>query len=277
MGDNMDKMLSSKQENELKLALHPDKIIITSDVERELMLKEIGQLPVMEPGAEVAIDSIYCVQDEEALETGIYIRNSLDWPIILGEIKFKIVNNGQVIVEQLINLKESGEIPAKSVRPWRIFLRHENGQKTEALTDWELLSDIKENLKAFYPVIEDRDPQPLSPEQMTNLFDFLKKDSPLQQNELRIIPYNIEQGRGRSLLVTLLIRNGANKPVVWNDLTLLVFDKNKKLVAKGFFDMGNNVIEVGTFFLRTFTFPKGVLIDGEFDLSEWSIQIDNSI
>ncbi|GAB6179337.1 hypothetical protein JCM14036_06560 [Desulfotomaculum defluvii] len=268
-------MNQKQPQNQLFLSLHPDKIIKTSEAEKKLMLDEVSQLPSEKNGEKVFFDGIYCVKYEEFLQVGFYIRNYLDRPILIGNVTIKIVNDrGNVLASQEFRLVEIGQIPNRSVRPWDVQFRNENVFEEDIMKqNWKLVVEDNMGGKVYFPVISDTKPEPLNNEEIQKLKDFLKTDIPLEEDELRVIPYEIKAKDNGDLLVTLLIRSNTKKSLLWNAFGITVFNAKGQAIAKGYFDIGHNIIEAGFFFLRTFTFPADTVIINNADLSDWTIQL----
>ncbi|MEG6522869.1 SLAP domain-containing protein [Desulfotomaculum sp. 1211_IL3151] len=262
------------QKNGLSLSLHPDKIIKTSDLEKKLLLEEISQLPAVESGTSVALDGIFTVKYEDFLQVGFYIRNYLDRAIIFGNLTLKVMNNSEeVLASQVFRLVEMGQIPPRSVRPWQVHFNNENIFAEDIHQHkWKLA--IEEDINQVYlPKIEDTLPKPLSSEELEKLKDFIRRDAPLAAGELRVIPYDIKQQIEGTLQVSLLIRSNVEKSLLWQEFGITVIDASGQAMAHGFFDIGRNIIEAGTFFFRTFTFPPDTVLINNADISNWTIRL----
>ena len=74
-----------------------------------------------------------------------------------------------------------------------------------------------------------------------------------------------------SLHTTLLIRNGSEKNVKFEQLPLIVEDASGDSVAKGAFQFEELEVKANTSKPWTFIFPKELVLKEDMDLSKWKV------
>lgn len=256
----------------LRLSLHKDEVFKKSEIEKNMMLQELSELPEISDG-QVSIDTIYTVNWEDKLEIGFYLRNATDMPIIFNQTPLKLLNaHGEKLVEQIIDLSEMEEIPAYSARPWRVYFN-----KGDTLNLNGIINDLKldfgnfGNQTHYLKVVEDKNPEPLTPEQLERLGKVLKELPPVNKDQISLSLFEMEQIENGTIKVTLIIRHGFAKPAILPKFKIGLINSNSVLVAKAAFEIEPYILEPEMFFLRTFTFPEYTVYEKNIDLDDLRI------
>ena len=242
---------------DLKLSLHPDEIYKKSDLELEYMSKELSQLAPISEG-QVVIGAIYSVVWEDNIEIGYYLRNATQDTIFFSNTPLKVLSaNGEVLNRQVIDLTEMGNIPPHSARPWRVFIdKSRHDAKEEQLESCTIEFDVAQWDTPYTKVItEDKQPTPLTQEQLTNLGKFLRSLPPVQQGYTTVDTFAIEKNDAGELLVSIVVRHGMTNPMLLSRFQLAVLDQKNRCVARAVFNIEEHPLEAGSFFMRTFAFP----------------------
>ncbi|SHK51695.1 SLAP domain-containing protein [Desulforamulus aeronauticus] len=256
----------------LRLSLHRDEVFKKSEIEKNMMLQEISELPEISDG-QVCIDAIYSVNWEDKIEIGFYLRNATATTIVINQTPLKLFNpQGEQLTEQVIDLSQMDEIPPYSVRPWKIYFNKEdNLNLTGIISDLKLTFGDLGNQTPYVKVVEDKNPEPLTPEQLNHLGQVLKTLPPVEKDQVSLSLFEMEQIENGSIKVTLIIRQGFAKPASLPRFKIGLLNSNNILVAKAAFEIEPFVLEPEMFFLRTFTFPEYTIFEKDIDLDDLSI------
>lgn len=255
---------------ELKLSIHQEEIYKRSEMEKKLLEDEINGLPEIKEG-QVLIDAVYTVNWEEHLEVGVYFRNATAYKIAFSHTLLTLINpKGEVYKTQVFDLKDLGDMPPYSVRPWRV-----NFSKDEPLDDvppngWKICF-TKGSIQPYAKVIEDQKPEPLTQEQILKLNSFVKSLPPVNEKEVNVDTFSVEKKETGELLLNIVIRHGYPKPLMLNRFPLCLFDAKKDCIAKAVFEIEPFALEPKMFFMRTFTFEQDTIINKNMDLSKFRL------
>src|SRR3712207_1786641 len=121
-----------------EISIHPDMEGSISKFQMECLEEELKSLPVIKEGElDVNVDFFFDLGDK--YEVSIFIRNGLNTAVNLEKIPFVVLDKDEKEVgRKIFNLREVGEIPARSVRPWKIYFK-----KDEINTTGIDLKDLK--------------------------------------------------------------------------------------------------------------------------------------
>ena len=75
------------------------------------------------------------------------------------------------------------------------------------------------------------------------------------------------------LHTTLLIRNGSEKNIKFEQLPLIVEDASGEVIAKGTFQFEKLEVKANTSKPWTFIFPKELILNEDIDLSKWKVYL----
>lgn len=260
---------------ELKLSIHPDEIYKKNDLELEYMAEELNQLAPISEG-EVSISTIYTVIYEDNIEIGYYLRNATQDAIILNKTPIRVLGSVEKVIDKrVIDLTDMGDIPPYSARPWRIFIDRSNLDLTEnQLEKCTIDFDVAEWDKPYTKIIkEGKQPTPLTQEQLLNFGKFLRSLPPVQNGYTNIDTFNIDINDTGELLVSIVVRHAMTNPVLLSRFQLAVLDEKNHCVARAVFVIDEHPLEMGSFFMRTFTFPVETILSKNFALKDLKVSI----
>lgn len=255
---------------ELKLSIHQDEIYKRSRMENELLKDEIAGLPEIKEG-QVLIDAVYTVKWEDYLEVGVYFRNATAYNTAFSHTLLTLISpKGEVYKTQVFDLKELGDMPPYSVRPWRVNFIKDRPIDDNLSTGWKICF-TEGSIQPYAKVIEDQKPDPLNQGQLLQLNAFIKNLQPVNKDEISVDIFSVEKKETREVLVNLVIRHGYQKPRLLNRFPICLFDAKKDCVAKAIFEIEPFALEPKMFFMRTFTFGSNTILNENMDLSNYGI------
>ncbi|MFL0194319.1 SLAP domain-containing protein [Clostridium sp. WILCCON 0269] len=225
------------QEIKTELSLPQQLECIISDIQKEIMQEEIEELsPIKENDVNIA--TIYIYDDREELEAKVYFRNGLNRKINFEDVPLVLIDgNGKVLCSQVFDLREIGDIPACAATPWKLYFNKKDLDLNGISLD-ECKVIFNSSLKAVnYAKIGYEE----LPEELMgfkhDLQKFLEKLPKIEKNQLSMSTFNIGLQIGGKLIVTLVIRNSADKDINISEIPLTVKDENNNIVAAGKFIM----------------------------------------
>lgn len=259
---------SSLEEVHPKLSIHP---MWTIPNEKKYVLSFLNhELPPLKPN-QVSISSIDYVQEEDQFIFSIFIRNSLNQSIRLGDTTLLLLDEGQqVIARKTFDLSEVGEIPACSSRPWQLSFHQSEFMREIPEKNWKIAFELKPKHRL------DLDPswkEKLSNEQVQSLRNLVDRLAPPKENEVNFFGIKAEYAENKALIITLFIRNGRNDDIAIQQLPLQVKDSKGEIVAKGSFQLNNLTIKANTTKPWTFIFPPSVQLVKDADFTKWKVEI----
>lgn len=257
-----------------EISIHPEIEDRMSKFQKECLIEEIQSLPPIKEGdVNISTDFMFDIGDK--YEVSIFIRNGLQKKINFENVPFLIIDkDNEVLGNKTFNLKEVGDIPPCSVRPWKIYF-----SKEEINLDGKDLKELKvvfdNNIKAEKTVkVEFQD----FPEEMAKPFrdkyeKFLEELPLLRVGQVTITTYNVILNENGELSVVIIIRNGSDKQIKLERLPITVKDSRDIEVAKGVFELKDQEITVNPSKagLYNFIVPKENIIQEELYLDKWSV------
>ena len=108
------------------LSLLDEEENVVSDVQKEIYMDEIRDLPPIKKG-ELNVSGVYAYDLGDKVEVKVYIRNGLSTNLNLQKIPFLIVNSkGETLASQTFNLASLGKLPPRSARPVKLYFEKKN-------------------------------------------------------------------------------------------------------------------------------------------------------
>lgn len=264
---------------DLKLSLSRDKVYRISKMEEELFREELANLPPLNEG-EISIDGVYAVPLEDKLQVGIFLRNATTAPILFRKCTLKLIgNDGSVWVKQEFSLGKAGDLPAFSGRPWEVEFELENVYVEPSIIgpdNWKIVFDLPEGDVPYFPMVEDRQPEPLNQEQISRLHKVFKELPPIKEGAIYISPFDLAVQEDGYILVTIIVRHNIAHPIILSRFPLELLDAQRKVVARACFDIDEFALEAKSFFLKTFAFPESTFLVKEADLTNWNISANEA-
>ncbi|MFZ3578968.1 accessory Sec system S-layer assembly protein [Virgibacillus sp. DJP39] len=183
--------------------------------------------------------------------------------LLLGESK-------QVIAKKEFDLKQLGTLPPTSARPWR-FLFSPNDISSGVDTDlnaWSLAFEIKR--KHQLDLAESWE-KSIAENTKSSLQKIVESAAPLKPGEVNFMGLEAKQKENKDLVVTILIRNGAEKNITLEQAPFGLKDASGEEIAKGSFKLEDFTVKANTSKPWTFIFPASVITKEEIDLSKWQV------
>lgn len=265
---------NEKQEVKINLSLPNEDEIVMSDFQKDFYKDELKELPPIRTG-EVIIDGIYTYDQGDKLEVSVYIRNGLSKNISMDIVPLVITNSkGDILAEQMCNLRDVGVIPTLGGRPFKIYFEKENVFVDKiSMEDWNI--NFKKQIKAVKSVVTQLEglPENLPYEFIKELNEFIAELPLVKNGQVNISVFKQCKNRDDSISIILLIRNGAAKPIKVEKLPISIEDEQGELVAGGVFDIENIIVNAAKEMLYTFTLYKEKVINNEADISKCKVYI----
>lgn len=265
-----------KERKEVKpsLSIHPNLEDRISKFQKECIIDELTSLPPIKEG-DINISTDYIFNIGDKYEASIFIRNGLNSPINFEEVPLYIVDDKEeVIGSKVFNLREVGDIPPLSVRPWKVYF-----EKEELNISDDMLNDAKvvfgNSLKAEKTLKFEFEefPEGIEGEEKRKYESFLENLPLLRNGQVSISAYNVLLNSNGELSIILVIRNGSSKNVKLEKLPITVKDARDIVIAKGVFELGQEGISVSSRKARlySFVFTGENILEDEIHLNKWSV------
>lgn len=199
------------------------------------------------------------------------VRSSLDRPIKLEEMPLVLLGpKKELLAKKRFDLSELGELPVTSSRPWN-FVFEPSTVKVDELPEsgWTLAFQLK---PAHQLDLEESWEQALPEEEKEKLKDLVEKQlTPPGEGEVNFMGLQIRHDDNQNLHVSVLIRNGSEKDVTFQQIPLIVADASGEVVATGGFRLDDLTVKAYTTKPWTFIFPKELVQKETMDLSTWKV------
>lgn len=259
---------------ETKLSFHPDWQV--PQEQRYIFNFLANELQPLKPNQlSLAAINIEVDPKTKAWNVKAFVRSSLEKAIQLGEIELLLLDkDDQQVASKNFNFAELGTLPPNSARPW-VFTFEKSTLATEEVPEdgWKIAFNLI-SLRGHQLDLDETWKKQLPQEQQEALVEMIKKLPKLGKNEVNFTGLQAKVHEDKSLVTTILIRNGNNKSINLEQLPLEVVDANGKLVAKGAFRL-DPVLSVQPNSTKpwTFIFPEELVTEEDFDLSRWSARV----
>jgi len=138
-------------------------------------------------------------------------------------------------------------------------------------TDWKLAFELKTPKQPHSLDLEESWEKSLAQTGKDKLEELVKTITPPKPGEVNFMGIQAQVDESGSLHTTLLIRNGSEKNVKFEQLPLIVEDASGDQVAKGTFQFEELEIKANTSKPWTFIFPKELVLKDDVDLSKWKV------
>ncbi|NEU30275.1 accessory Sec system S-layer assembly protein [bacterium LRH843] len=210
-------------------------------------------------------------ESETAYRVTAFVRNSLDKAITLEETTLVLLNeDGTILGRKAFDLRDIGEIPAKSSRPWHFQFTHKDLFTTDLpATGWTLAFQLKPSEKKHALDLAESWEKSLAKESKEQLQKMVENLEPPKAGEVNFMGIQAKTDDKDALHITMLIRNGADKNVTLEQLPLHVQDASGDVIAEGGFKLEDFTVKANTSKPWTFIFPKEMVKKEELDLSRW--------
>lgn len=255
----------------LSLLEHDDNVM--SDVQKEILEEEISELdPIKED--QLNVSGIYAYNSGDKLEVKVYIRNGLSKSVRLEYVPFVISNSkGETLAYQIFNLESLGEIPAHSARPVKLYFEKKNVYvDTISMDDWNVGFDTRINVKRRVRAEYENLPKDINVEEKIIFDNFLKELPELNEGEFTVSTFSIGVQKNGNILITLVMRNGTNKPIKLDKIPMSVKDANGNVVKSNLFELNDFAVSPFRARVCNFAFPTGLALEQDVALENWTVE-----
>ncbi len=256
-----------------EISIHPDMEGSISKFQKECLEEELESLPVIKEG-EVDVNTDFFFDLGDKYEASIFIRNGLNTAINLEKIPFIVLDKDEKEVgRKIFNLREIGEIPARSVRPWKIYFeKDELNVEGMDLKNLKIVFDNRLKAAGVVNVKYENLPGGISREKRDKYEKFLNELPLLREGQVTMTAYDVYTNEDGGLAIELVVRNGRHNGVDIKRVPLSIYDKNNKLTASGTFYLEDVSINPISARIYLFTFSKDELLREDYDLKNWRVE-----
>lgn len=255
----------------LSLLEHDDNVM--SDVQKEILEEEIAELePIKED--QINVSGVYAYDLGDKLEVKVYIRNGLSKGVRLEYVPFVISNSkGETLAYQIFNLESLGEIPERAARPVKLYFEKKNVYVDNiSMDDWNVGFDTRIKVKRRVRVEYENLPKDIEVEEKIIFDNFLKELPELNEGEFTVSTFSIGVQKNGNILITLVMRNGTDKPIKLDKIPMSVKDANGNVVKSNLFELKDFTVNPLRARVCNFAFPTGLTLEQDVALDNWSVE-----
>jgi accessory Sec system S-layer assembly protein len=232
-------------------------------------------LPPLKEG-QVAITGFNFHVTQEGLIAFGFIRNGLNRPIRFENIPLLFLGEeGALVARKEFDLREVGEIPPHSDRPWSFLFEDSIVVGKEiSLSKWKLAFEIRKSSPDVQVELDmNKDlKQEMSHEQIERLENTLHNLPPLQPGEFNISGIDVQKLEQGDIGVLVFLRNGTEQTLNVEQIPLVLVDAAGEEVAAGLFRTDELEVKPGTAKPWRFIFPGELVKKPDADFSQWLIR-----
>lgn len=203
-----------------------------------------------------------------------FFRSSLDQTISVGPVELLLLDeNGQTAASAEFDLKELGDIPARSARPWVFPFTKDNILAEQPPSqNWKLAFNVQSMMPHRLELDKAWD-EGLTDEQKESLEKVVEGLPKLKPREVNISGFQIKVEDDGNISSSVFIRNGHSKEINIEKLALELLDATGDIVASGSFTLDKLAVKANTTKPWTFIYPKGLIKKENPDFSRWTIRV----
>ncbi|MGG0669543.1 accessory Sec system S-layer assembly protein [Sporosarcina koreensis] len=203
-----------------------------------------------------------------------FFRSSLEQSISVGSVELMLLDTeGKTLASQEFDLKELGDIPGKSARPWVFVFTKDNIFAEEPPAEnWKLAFNVQ-SMVPHKLELEQAWEDGLTAEQKEALEKVVDNMPKLKPREVNFAGFQVKKQDDGSIAASIFIRNGHSKQINIEKLPLELVDATGEIVARGSFDLAPLSVKANTSKPWTFIYPKEMVQKEEPDFSRWTIRV----
>lgn len=203
-----------------------------------------------------------------------FFRSSLEQSISVGSVELMLLDaEGKTLASQEFDLKELGDIPGKSARPWVFVFTKDNIFVEEPPAEnWKLAFNVQ-SMVPHKLELEQAWEDGLTAEQKEALEKVVDNMPKLKPREVNFAGFQVKKQDDGSIAASIFIRNGHSKQINIEKLPLELVDATGEIVARGSFDLAPLSVKANTSKPWTFIYPKEMVQKEEPDFSRWTIRV----
>lgn len=234
--DNIKK--DCRNDVKLKLSIDSKKEDIISNLQKDIIKEDLERFePIKENDINISTSYVFDLGDK--LEASVFFRNALNRKINFDKVPLSLVdNNGNIITNEIFSLRELGDIPPNSARPWKLYFSKENITLNDTpSSEWKVV--FGKNVQALNTVkVTYEDMKDNIDVVMKNHFQSYLESLPLlKKGQISINTYNAMLSDDEKINIVILVRNGTNKKVKLEKLPVTVYDKDKRVICSLYLDL----------------------------------------
>lgn len=236
----MAEMETKRKNVDLELSFKPESEQVMSKVQREIIEEDLNRFEdIKENDINISTSFIFDMGDK--LEASIFFRNGLSNKINFDKVPLMLVDSeGKVIASEIFTLRELGDIPPKSARPWKIFFDKKNiiempNKIGECKVVFSKEVQALPTLKAEFENIPDN----MDITIQRKLKEYLNSLPLLQKGQVTINNYEVKLRGDKAISITIIVRNGAEKEIKIEKLPVTVYDGENKKICSVILDIDN--------------------------------------
>lgn len=263
--------VTSEEDVYPELSLHPSWNV---PAEEQYVLQFLNnELPPLKPN-QISLSGISWSKEVDGIVVSAFVRHSLPKSIQIGRVPLLLLReDGSVLARKEFDLRELGELPPKTSRPWRFIFGHDTLRMDEIPSEgWKLAFELKPKHRLELDKSWEEALPKTEKEALRRLVDEL---GPPKAGEVNFFGLQAVVADGE-LRVAVLIRNGSDKTIYLEQLPLQVEDAAGDVVAQGGFKLDRLEIKANTSKPWTFIFPPSLVQKEEPDFSHWKLGIIQS-
>lgn len=261
-------MVDNRKVVDLELSLNELDNATMSSVQKEFIQEELDGFDKIKEN-DVNISTSYVFDMNDKIEAKVFFRNGFSSKINFEKVPLLLLDeNGDIVTGQIFNLRDLGDIPAHGVRPYQLFFDKSNMINRKAVSEgWKVI--FNNNIKAINTVkVEyEKMPEDLDIEARIFFNKYLNSLPLLEKGQVEIKPYMVKLKEDNKVKFTIVIRNGADKKAILDEMPVTILDADKKVVYSSKFKVED--LEVNPLKAQLCNF----LVDlSDKDLSEFNME-----
>src|SRR5690606_13500474 len=165
-----------------------------------------------------------------------FFRSSLEQSISVGSVELMLLDaDGKTLASQEFDLKELGDIPGKSARPWVFVFTKDNIFAEEPPAEnWKLAFNVQ-SMVPHKLELEQAWEDGLTAEQKEALEKVVENMPKLKPREVNFAGFQVKKQEDGGIAASIFIRNGHSKQINIEKLPLELVDATGEIVARGSF------------------------------------------
>lgn len=255
----------------IKLFLNEKDETIMSEVQKKNLIEELNSFLPIKDG-EIDVKSIYIFDTGDSIEVKVFFRNATDKTVTFDKIPMVLYNSkNDIIARQVFNLVNIGDIPEHSARPYKLYF-----DKASFNRDMLSYDNLYIGFDTNVSVVEYKDfefeglPENISEENKFTLESFLKS-LPKIEGGVDLQKFSIGLNESGEFLISVILRNGLDKPLSIEKLPVTVLDENKNKVFSAQFTVPDLKINPNKAYFLNLAYKTDVIPDNNMDLSNWEL------
>ena len=203
-----------------------------------------------------------------------FFRSSLEQSISVGSVELMLLDaEGKTLASQEFDLKELGDIPGRSARPWVFVFTKDNIFAEEPPAEnWKLAFNVQ-SMVPHKLELEQAWEDGLTAEQKEALEKVVDNMPKLKPREVNFAGFQVKKQEDGGIAASIFIRNGHSKQINIEKLPLELVDATGEIVARGSFDLAPLSVKANTSKPWTFIYPKEMVQKEDPDFSRWTIRV----